>query len=180
MVKPWRVLVPPLGGILFLVLLGAPVAPAQSVPGSPYRRGCPIDPETAPRPEAYALRIDSPIRLDGRLDEATWEQAQPLTGFVQNKPNPGCPATEETVVRILYDDEKLYIGAILYDSKFDKITANSLKREFPSGEEDTFGVLFDTFLDRRNGFMFGVNPKAPCVMARSPTTAGTSTLPGMG
>jgi hypothetical protein len=118
----------------------------------------PVDPESAPRPESRAVRIDTPIVVDGFLDEPAWQQADTITGFIQNKPDPGYPATERTEVWIVYDERKLYVGAMLYDSEPDRITAHSLKREFNSGDEDVFGVVLDTFLDRRNGFMFGVNP----------------------
>ncbi len=104
------------------------------------------------------MRIDTPIVVDGFLDEPAWQQADTITGFIQNKPDPGYPATERTEVWIVYDERKLYVGAMLYDSEPDRITAHSLKREFNSGDEDVFGVVLDTFLDRRNGFMFGVNP----------------------
>ncbi len=115
--------------------------------------------ETAPRPTAQALHTDQPPTVDGRLDDPAWQQAQPLTGFVQSRPVTGAPATEETVVRFVYDDRALYIGAICYDSEPDRFFVSSLKQDFNSGGSDVFGVTLDTYLDRRNGFMFLVNPE---------------------
>ena len=96
--------------------------------------------------------------MDGVLDEAAWAQAEPIEGFIQNRPHIGAPASERTVVRILYDSKHLYVGAMLFDSQPDRITAYSMKRDYPSGDEDTFGIILGTFLDRRSGFLFGVNP----------------------
>ena len=96
--------------------------------------------------------------MDGRLDEPVWQQAQPLTGFVQSRPDTGAPATENTVVYFVYDDRALYIGAICHDSEPERYFISSLKQDFNSGSSDVFGVALDTYLDRRNGFMFLVNP----------------------
>lgn len=118
-----------------------------------------VDVTTAPRPHARATRIATPITIDGVLDEPAWTQAEPIDDFSQNRPNTGYPATERTVVRIVYDDRFLYVGATLDDSQPNGIVARSMKRDYPSGDEDTFGIMFGTFLDGRSGFMFGVNPR---------------------
>ncbi|MDE2972922.1 MAG: hypothetical protein OXU35_11485, partial [Acidobacteriota bacterium] len=59
--------------------------------------------------------VEAPA-IDGRLDEDVWAAAEPLTDFVQADPFEGEPATERTEVRILFDEEAVYIGAMLYDS----------------------------------------------------------------
>jgi hypothetical protein len=118
-----------------------------------------IDPETSPRPEGFATRISDGIDLDGRLDETAWNRAKPLLDFVQSKPNTGFPATENTVVRVLYDDTNLYIGAVCLESEADHLTVTSLERDYQTLNSDVFGVSLDTFLDRRNGFIFWVNPR---------------------
>lgn len=117
----------------------------------------PVDPEAVPRPTVGARRATGPISVDGYLNEATWADAEIITGFVQSKPNAGYPSTENTVVRVLFDDETLYVGAVLYYEDPEDITLHSLKRDFPSGEGDILGIAFDTYLDRSNAFMFGVN-----------------------
>ena len=63
------------------------------------------------------------------------------------------------MVRILYDERNLYVGAICYESEPDRITVTSLERDFATLDSDVFGISLDTFLDRRNGFIFWVNPR---------------------
>lgn len=112
-----------------------------------------------PRPHTSAIRIATSIKIDGVLDESAWALATPINTFRQNRPNTGAPATERTVVRLVYDERYLYVGAVMEDSQPNGIVARSLKRDYPSGDEDTFGILFATFGDGRSGFMFGVNPR---------------------
>jgi hypothetical protein len=122
-------------------------------------RRWPIDVEEAPRPEVSAVRIEQPIVVDGRLDEEAWKKASPITGFIQSTPRTGYPATERTVARVLYDQDNLYVGAICYDSEPERLVVPSLKQDFSTHDSDTFGVALDTFLDRRDAFLFLVNPK---------------------
>ncbi|HSG08856.1 MAG TPA: DUF5916 domain-containing protein [Longimicrobiales bacterium] len=149
MIRPAR----PFGPSALLGCLGlfAASLSAQTAPG--------IDVEAAPRPEAVATRATAAIVLDGVLDEASWANAQVLGGFVQSRPDRGYPATERTEARILYDDEFLYVGVELYDGEPDRLVIPSLEQDFESGNSDIFGITLDTFLDRRNAFMFLVNPK---------------------
>ena len=132
--------------------LSQDATPPDSVPG---RIG--VDPEALPRPSVRARRASGPISVDGFLNEPGWTEAEIITGFVQSKPNAGYPSSEHTEIRILYDDETLYVGATLYYQDPSDITLHSLKRDFPSGEGDILGIAFDTYLDRSNAFMFGVN-----------------------
>jgi len=118
-----------------------------------------IDVEAAPRPEARATRATTPIVLDGVLDEAAWGRAEVLGGFIQSRPDRGMPATESTEARILYDDRYIYVGVELWDPEPHRLVIPSLEQDFQSGNSDIFGITFDTFLDRRNAFMFLVNPK---------------------
>lgn len=112
-----------------------------------------------PRPHSSAIRVETPIKVDGVLDEPAWALAVPINTFSQNRPNTGDLATERTVVRLVYDGRYLYVGATMDDSQPNGIVARSLKRDYPSGDEDTFGILLATFGDGRSGFMFGVNPR---------------------
>ncbi|MFH1571364.1 MAG: hypothetical protein ABIL09_25465, partial [Gemmatimonadota bacterium] len=68
-----------------------------------------------PARAALAVRCPSAPVIDGRLDDEVWGLAPENTGFTQRDPKPGEAMTERTVFRILYDDEALYIGAMLYD-----------------------------------------------------------------
>src|SRR6476646_3323370 len=68
-------------------------------------------------PSAVAARRSSPILLDGRLNDAAWQAAQPITDFKQIDPEEGRPGSQRTEVRFLYDDDALYIGAKMYDTE---------------------------------------------------------------
>jgi hypothetical protein len=68
-----------------------------------------------PPPVAMAARREGLISIDGRLDEGAWARAKPITQFRQSQPNDGAPASLPTEVRILYDDDALYIGARMTD-----------------------------------------------------------------
>ena len=70
----------------------------------------------ASRPVSSASRITEALSINGALDEDVWQTATPLTSFVQAEPFEGSPASENTEVRILYDDEAIYVGVILHDS----------------------------------------------------------------
>jgi hypothetical protein len=116
------------------------------------------DPEAMPRPHARAVRTHLPITLDGILDDEAWAAAEPITGFIQSMPDAGAPATEPTVVRVLYDEEYLYIGALMLDSNPQGIIRQYLNQDFETHDDDVFAVTLDTFQDRRNSFMFLINP----------------------
>src|SRR5437660_358450 len=100
----------------------------------------------------------TPIVVDGALTEEAWATVEAATGFIQAEPHEGQPATERTEVRLLYDRDALYIGVRCYDATPSAIIINDIRKDFTPGEQDTFEVLLDTFADRRNGFVFAINP----------------------
>jgi hypothetical protein len=107
---------------------------------------------------AEAVRTNQPIRLDGVLDEPAWELAPIVSDFYQQQPAEFELATRRTEVRFLYDDEMLYVGAVLYDSEPERLIINELKRDFSGSSGDGFGLLLDTFRDRRSAYGFLTNP----------------------
>lgn len=120
------------------------------------------DPERVPRPVTHLVRATSRIVVDGRVDEPAWAEAVPITEFIQAQPATGAPATEGTVVRLLFDDSRLYLSAVCYDSDPTALIIKTIERDYPgviSEDMDAFAVSFDTFLDRRNAFLFIVNPR---------------------
>ena len=153
-----------------------PVAQGQAGPTLPNAEaGGPtptIDGPPAPTPPAVisrdeqgnvtvrAVRLSAPFRLDGVLDEPFYSDVSPVTGFVQSLPDEGEPASEETEVWISFDDDKVYVSARLHESvPEDQWVANELRRDTNQlRQNDTFGVLFDTYYDRRNAVMFYTNP----------------------
>lgn len=134
-------------------------SPVEAIAG--IVRGSLDDPEAYPRPIGRALRIGASIDFDGRLAEPIWQEAERFTDFVQSQPDPGHLATERSEVYVLYDDDFLYIGAMLYDSHAGEYVVQSLERDFPSlstRDADIFSIALDTFLDRRNSYLIMVNP----------------------
>ncbi len=136
-----------------------PVAPAVAPTVSPLVAPDGYgDPELLPRPSMRPTRTARAPVIDGRLDEAEWLGPELISGFRQQLPRTGYPATFPTVVRVLYDDEHLYVGAENLDPEPQRAITTGLERDFTSGDSDIFGMVFDTFLDRRNAFLFLVNP----------------------
>ncbi len=113
---------------------------------------------TPPRPVARGTTVGVGPRVDGRLDDAAWAQAEPLTGFVQRDPREGAPATERTEVRIVSDGEALYVGAWLWDRDPGGIVPGERLRDAELTNSDYFGIILDTYLDRQNGFVFSTTP----------------------
>ncbi len=119
---------------------------------------------------ATATWTDEAPMLDGRVDEAIWETATVVSDFRQREPQEGGEPSERTEARILYDDDHLYLAFVLYDSDPSGIRATQLRRDSISvgsfgsrlidtdQSDDTIAVVLDTFNDRRNAFLFAVNP----------------------
>jgi len=116
------------------------------------------DLDAAPRPLARASRASGPIVIDGRLDDDAWAGAPLIDRFTQSKPFSGRPASERTEVRILYDDEFLYIGAEMFDSAPEQLVIPTLQRDPNTRDGDAFGFTLDTFHDRKTAYAFFINP----------------------
>jgi hypothetical protein len=104
-----------------------------------------------------AVRSTEPITLDGRLDESVWKTAPAATGFTQNDPQDGAPATEQTDVWVAYDDHALYVAAFCHDSNPAKIRKRLGRRDSQT-DSDWFGVALDPYFDKRSGYVFYANP----------------------
>ena len=111
----------------------------------------------SPRPSATAVRMVGRVAVDGVLDEDGWRVARAMDGFRQAEPLQGEAVSEATEVRVLFDDEAVYIGAWLMDTDPAGIVTTSERRDASLGDQDSFQVVFDTFHDRQNGFLFGTN-----------------------
>ena len=105
-----------------------------------------------------ATTTPAPPVLDGLVDDDVWELAEVVTDFLQREPVEGATPSQRTEVRILYDDENIYLGFVMHDDEPDRIMAQDLRRDSRLQTDDTIAVLFDTFHDHRNGFLFRVNP----------------------
>ena len=106
-----------------------------------------------------AVRVSAPITVDGRLEESDYQRVPAIEGFVQQEPRAGDPASEPTEVWLFFDDKNVYVSARCWDSNPDRMMANELRRDSRGiFNNDNFAVIFDTFYDRRNGFLFHTNP----------------------
>ena len=112
------------------------------------------------RATVRAVRLIEPLQVDGVLDEEVYQTVMPISGFIQQQPDPGNLATERTEAWIFFDDEFVYVGARLSESVPEsEWVANVMQRDsFQIINNDGFSAVFDTFYDRRNGFAFRVNP----------------------
>ena len=106
--------------------------------------------------QVKAVRVEGAINLDGKLDEPAWEKAIPYSTFTQRDPNEGQQASEETEVRVMYDDDSIYIGARLKDSHPKAIKA-LLGRRDSDLASDSFTVYLDPYNNKRTGFYFGIS-----------------------
>jgi hypothetical protein len=107
---------------------------------------------------AVATRTAEKISIDGVLDEPAWQAATLTAGFVTKEPEEGLPPSQETEVRILYDQDNLYLGAYCRDLESHGIIVNEIVRDFQTGDQDFFGMILDTFNDRRSGYYLAVTP----------------------
>ena len=112
------------------------------------------------RATVRSVRLTAPLRIDGNLDESVYETVEPLTGFLQQLPDEGAPATERTEAWVFFDDDNVYVSARLWDSAPEsQWVANEMQRDsFQLINNERFSVQFDTYYDRRNGVAFVVNP----------------------
>jgi len=97
------------------------------------------------------------IDLDGRLDEEAWSLATPISDFTQQYPVEGGVPSERTEIRVVFNEDELFIGAMLYDDP-SGILAYQKRRDAGLGTDDRFMWIIDTFLDGRTGYFFEINP----------------------
>ena len=102
---------------------------------------------------ARAARRTGPINLDGRMDEAAWQQAPLNETFTQSGPDEGKPASVATRFRVLWDDENLYFGAEC-DDPLPPTQTLSRRDRFVEGDSVQFDL--DTTFDRRTAYHFQV------------------------
>jgi len=103
-------------------------------------------------------RTRQPVQIDARADEPDWQNAQVATDFMQYFPYDTSLANGQTEVRMMYDDENIYLFAKMYNLGPRTYVTPSLRRDFRGEAIDGFTLVFDPFQDRTNGFVFGTNP----------------------
>ena len=140
------------GWILRLVIVGAGLA-ASLVTALTAAA------QTPPRLEIRATRALSPMRIDGKLDEAAYAGVVPVADFIQMEPAGGQPASEKTEVWVFFDNDNVYVAMKAWESRPDLIVANEMRRDSNNIRMgDCVGFSLDTFHDGRNAYQFEVNP----------------------
>ena len=121
-------------------------------------------------PVAQAVRRSGPVTVDGKLDDAAWNAATPITKLTQSVPHEGLPATQGTEIRILYDDAALYIGVRVLDSlgprgiraplarRDQLLDGNGNNGAFNSLTTDKIVVILDPYHNHIDEALFEVNP----------------------
>ena len=105
-----------------------------------------------------ALRVERAPRLDGTLNDPLWQQAQLISDFRQREPYEGRTATEKTEVRVLYTRSEIYFGIACHVSQASNIVATQLRRDVTQELDDYFEIIIDSRHDRRNAYVFQINP----------------------
>lgn len=135
---------------------------------------CALSTLSAQAPEAGETRVlkltpsqAATVHIDGLLSEAFWQRAAVIGDLRQQEPDEGAPATEKTEVRVAVDGDNVYVGVMAFDRDPNGIVSRILRRDqimdFRRGElqfagDDAVAILFDTFHDSRNAFVFATNP----------------------
>ncbi len=143
--RPWRVL----SGLVLIGLVLAAHTAAFAQQASPATR---------PRPAGTAGAVPEAPAMDGEvLNDPAWKSAPVISGFFQEQPLEGAPATEKTEVRLVFTKDTLYIGAVMYDAEPGGIVTADPRRDASLDDVDSFRMLVDTYRDRQNGFVFGTS-----------------------
>jgi hypothetical protein len=141
--------------VVLVLALPAFAQPAAPRPGG--SRGEPEVPEKIGK-EIQAFYVgEAPLRIDGRLDDESWQSAPGIDDLVQNDPDNMQPPTERTVVKVLYDDRSIYVGVVNYMRDPAKIT-DALGRRDTFPRSDSIKITFDPRHDHLTGYTFDSNP----------------------
>jgi len=144
---------PHLYHLLFFLTFLAVAAGAAAQPGQARQAAA----QTATSRRAVAMRVAEGPTVDGVLDEPVWAQAPAVDSFTRNEPTEGPPASERTEVRMVFTQTTLYVGVQLFDSDPTRIITTDARRDSALSGQDSFQMIFDTYHDRQNGFIFGTN-----------------------
>ena len=143
--------------LLFLALLWSSATPlaSQSQPNG-QREGQVAVQE--PVRSTTAVRVEQAPKLDGTLNDPVWQQATSVSNFLQREPFEGQPPTEKTEVRIVYTKHDVYFGITCFDADPKRIVATELRRDVSQELDDYFEIIIDSAHDRRNAYVFQINP----------------------
>ena len=145
--------------ILSLIVVGS-IIPGRSRSQTPSAPLNPTGPHRETPRTVGAVKLETALTLDGRLDEAVWQAAPVATGFRQSQPDEGKDATQKTEVRFAYDDAAIYVGARMFDSEGAKGVRTRLMRRdaMTESDSDILQIVFDAYHDHQSSYFFWVNP----------------------
>lgn len=129
--------------LVILIVVCGPIGSAQKLPAE---KAAPVK----------VPRFDRPPDIDGKLDEAVWQQAVKLKDFYQTSPGDNIAPSQPTEVFLGYDANNLYVAFHCYDDPA-KVRANVAKRD-DIFNDDYVGMLLDTFNDHRKAYELDFNP----------------------
>ncbi|MEM8928216.1 MAG: DUF5916 domain-containing protein [Bacteroidota bacterium] len=119
--------------------------------------------------------VNEPITLDGTLNENAWQIAESAKEFYQYFPTDSVLAKQQSDIKMIYDETTLYVGITVHAAGNDYVVP-SLQRDFRAGGSDNITLMFDTFNDGTNAFLFGTNPYG--VRREALVSNGGTTLSG--
>ncbi len=126
--------------------------------------------------EVKAVRVEKGPKIDGLLSDPAWQSAVPFTDFRMVEPRANSDPSEQTELRVLYDEANLYLGLLCLDSEPGRIAANTMAHDNAGGSggggwggggghhgpqgssDDLVRVLLDSFQNKRHAYLFYVNP----------------------
>src|SRR3954471_5340173 len=132
--------------ILVLACLALPASRLTAAPAADHQ----------PHGTVHAVRAAHPPAIDGHLTEESWVLAEPASTFTQTDPDEGQSATERTEVRVLFDDDALYVGVRLLDSQPGAVVRRLVKRD-EDADADRVTVYLDPMHDHLTGAYFRVS-----------------------
>jgi diguanylate cyclase (GGDEF)-like protein len=147
-------------GLLTELAAAQPPARPAAAPSGPAP---PVLPQTITRDDQgratmRAVRVTTPMKIDGRLDELAYDSVQPASGFIQMEPQAGQPASERTDLWVFFDDDHIYVSFRAWESQPDRTVVNEMRRDSNNIRQgDSVEFAFDTFRDRRNAILFEAN-----------------------
>ncbi len=139
-----------LGALLLLQTQAAYPAPLQARAAAPH-------PPLPTATTVQATRAAVPPVLDGRDDDAIWQAAPPITGFLEAQPTEGAQPKLRTEARVAYDAHNLYVFVRAFDPHPDSIVSLLARRDMQPAS-DYITLMLDPYHDRRTGYEFSINP----------------------
>ena len=138
--------------------VAAPMFHGFEIEGTPDLRPAEANGRTSARPAIVAAPLNgAPLTVDGKLDDPAWLTAPAGTGFKVWDPNRGAIPTEETVFKVLYDQDAVYFGVACLESDPARVSAKLSRRDRFSNS-DLVSVYIDPYHDQTTGYNFKVNP----------------------